>query len=92
MPSKTSKKKVVAPDLPKILKELIDQLVSGPMTAEAVNAASMAFKKALVDSDQRIFLRELRKALGDSLDEFGAGHGEDVIAVDLIFGFSAKTI
>jgi transposase-like protein len=49
MPSKTSKKKVVAPELPRIPKELIDQLVSGPMTAEAVNAASMAFKKALIE-------------------------------------------
>ena len=31
--------------LPSIPKELIDQFVSGPMGAEAVNAASMAFKK-----------------------------------------------
>src|SRR5574343_235112 len=49
MPSKTSKKKVVAPELPIIPKELIDQLVSGPMSADAVNAASMAFKKALIE-------------------------------------------
>ena len=49
MPIKTSKKKWVAPELPSIPKELIDQFVSGPMTAEAVNAASMAFKKALIE-------------------------------------------
>jgi len=48
MPSKTSKKKA-AVELPRIPKEVIDQLVSGPMTAEAVNAASMAFKKALIE-------------------------------------------
>ena len=36
-------------ELPRIPKEVIDQLVSGPMTAEAVNAASMAFKKALIE-------------------------------------------
>lgn len=48
MPSKTRKKKAVV-DLPRIPKEVIDQLVSGPMTAEAVNAASMAFKKALIE-------------------------------------------
>lgn len=48
MPSKTSKKKPAAA-LPKIPKELIDQFVSGPMSAEAVNAASMAFKKALIE-------------------------------------------
>lgn len=35
--------------LPEIPKELIDQFVSGPMSAEAVNAASMAFKKALIE-------------------------------------------
>ena len=28
-------------------KELLDQFVSGPMTGDAINAASMAFKKAL---------------------------------------------
>jgi putative transposase len=48
MPSKTSKKKLSA-TLPHIPKEVIDQFVSGPMTAEAVNTASMAFKKALIE-------------------------------------------
>ena len=47
MPSKTKKKPGAV--LPSIPKELIDQFVSGPMTAEAVNAASMAFKKALIE-------------------------------------------
>jgi hypothetical protein len=35
--------------LPKIPDELIDQFVSGPMTGEAVNAATVAFKKALIE-------------------------------------------
>ena len=35
--------------LPSIPKELIDQFVTGPMSGEAVNAASMAFKKALIE-------------------------------------------
>ena len=48
MPSKSSKKKA-AIELPPIPKEVIDQMVSGPMTAEAINAASMAFKKALIE-------------------------------------------
>ena len=48
MSSKTSKGKAI-PALPSIPKELIDQFVSGPMSAEAVNAASMAFKKALIE-------------------------------------------
>jgi len=48
MPSKTNKGKA-AQALPTIPKELIDQFVNGPMSAEAVNAASMAFKKALIE-------------------------------------------
>ena len=48
MPSKTRKPKA-AQVLPTIPKELIDQFVNGPMSAEAVNAASMAFKKALIE-------------------------------------------
>ena len=35
--------------LPKIPSELLDQLVKGPMTAEAVEDASRAFKKALIE-------------------------------------------
>ena len=60
MPSNTSKKKPAA-TLPSIPKELIDQMVSGPMEAEAVNAASMAFKKALIE---RILSAELGHHLG----------------------------
>lgn len=45
MPSK----KKPAPQLPAIPQELIDQFVTGPMSAEAVQAASMAFKKALIE-------------------------------------------
>ena len=48
MPSETSKK-IPAAALPSIPQELIDQMVSGPMDAGAVNAASMAFKKALIE-------------------------------------------
>ena len=48
MLTKTSKKKPAAA-LPSIPKALIDRFVSGPMSAEAVNAASMAFKKALIE-------------------------------------------
>jgi putative transposase len=53
MPSKTKlKNEAIAARsaaLPSIPKELLDQFVSGPMTGEAVNAASMAFKKALIE-------------------------------------------
>jgi putative transposase len=39
----------VARDLPSIPKELIEQFVKGPMTAEAIQDVSMAFKKALIE-------------------------------------------
>jgi len=48
MPNKTSIKRSAAA-LPSIPKEFIDQMVSGPMSAEAINAASLAFKKALIE-------------------------------------------
>ena len=53
MPSKTKEKNEAiaarTAALPKIPKEVIDQFVSGPMSAEAVQATSMAFKKALIE-------------------------------------------
>ena len=49
MPTKTQKAKAAAAALPSIPKELIDQFVTGPMTGEAVNAATVAFKKALIE-------------------------------------------
>lgn len=51
MPSRKTTKaaEAAAAKLPTIPKELIDQFVSGPMTPEAVQAASMAFKKALIE-------------------------------------------
>ena len=72
MPSKTSKKKPVAV-LPSIPKELIDQMVSGPMDAEAIDAASMAFKKVLIE---RALSAELSHHLGyppgaDKPDDLG---------------------
>ena len=42
-------------------KDLIDLFVRGPMSAEAVNAASMAFKKALIE---RALGAELTHPLG----------------------------
>ena len=53
MPSRTKQKNAEiaarSAALPKIPKELMDQLVSGPMTGEEVNAATLAFKKALIE-------------------------------------------
>jgi putative transposase len=51
MPSRKTTKAAAAAAaaMPSIPKELIDQFVTGPMSAQAVNAASMAFKKALIE-------------------------------------------
>ena len=53
MPSRTKMKNAAiaarSAALPKIPNELIDQFVTGPMTGEAVNAASLAFNKALIE-------------------------------------------
>ena len=49
MPRKTKTAATAMTALPSIPKELIDQFVTGPMSAEAVQAASMAFKKALIE-------------------------------------------
>ena len=53
MPSKTKLKNAAisarSAALPSIPNELIEQFVTGPMTGEAVNAATVAFKKALIE-------------------------------------------
>ena len=43
------KPKSPPPELPAIPPELLEQFGRGPMTAEAINAASVAFKKALIE-------------------------------------------
>ena len=88
MPSKTKLKNAAiaakTAALPNIPKELIDQFVTGPMTPEAVNAASMAFKEALIE---RALGAELGHHLGQpaSADppEPGGNHRN---------GTSAKTV
>jgi transposase-like protein len=70
--------------LPKIPKELLDQFVSGPMTGEAVNAASMAFKKALIE-------RALGAELGHHLGYLN-GAGKPEAMSNQRNGTSGKTV
>jgi transposase-like protein len=84
MPRKTKTAAAAAAALPSIPKELIDQFVSGPMSAEAVNAASMAFKKALIE---RALGAELSHHLGYP---HGAARPED--AGNHRNGASGKTL
>lgn len=77
MPSRKTTKaaEAAAARLPSIPKELIDQFVSGPMSAEAVQDISMAFKKALIE---RALGAELSHHLGyspgDARPQEGANH------------------
>jgi transposase-like protein len=70
--------------LPKIPKELIDQFVTGPMTGEAVNAASMAFKKALIE-------RAMGAELGHHLG-YPAGAAKPDAAGNQRNGTTGKTV
>jgi putative transposase len=70
--------------LPKIPKELLDQFVSGPMSGEEVNAASKAFKKALIE-------RALGAELGYHLG-YPSGAAKPEAAVNQRNGKSGKTV
>lgn len=71
-------------ELPAIPKELIDQFVKGPMTAEAVQDAAMAFKKALIE-------RALGAELGHHLG-YSAGTERPAETTNQRNGKSAKTV
>jgi len=70
--------------LPKIPPELLDQLVKGPMTAEAVQEASTAFKKALIE---RALGAEMSHHLG-----YPAGADKPAAATNQRNGKSGKTV
>ena len=88
-PSRTKQKNAAiaarSAALPKIPKELLDQIVAeGPMTAEQINATTMALKKALIE-----------RALGGELSHHlgyppGASRPEE--AANQRNGSSAKTV
>jgi transposase-like protein len=88
MPSRTKQKNAeiaaMSAALPKIPKELIDQFVTGPMTGEAVNAASLAFKKALIE-------RAMGAELGHHLG-YPAGAAKPAATGNQRNGTSAKTV
>jgi len=50
MPSKIKKLERDVGKLPSIPKELVNQFLTGPMTGEVINAASLAFKQALIEA------------------------------------------
>jgi transposase-like protein len=70
--------------LPKISPELLDQLVKGPMTAESIDDASRAFKKALIE---RALGAEMSHHLG-----YPAGAEKPGTATNHRNGRSGKTV
>jgi transposase-like protein len=50
MPSRAKKVEHAVAKLPSIPKELVAQFLTGPMTGEAINAAGIAFKQALIEA------------------------------------------
>jgi putative transposase len=84
MPSKLKKLAATAASLPRVPTELIDQFVSGPMTAEAVNDACLAFKKALLE---RTLGAELSHHLG-----YPAGAAKPAGADNYRNGSTGKTL
>src|SRR5574343_719791 len=78
------RKKTLPAELPEIPAELIDQFVKGPRSAEAVQAASMAFKKALIE---RALGAELSHHLG-----YSPGDERPQESTNHRNGSSAKTV
>jgi transposase-like protein len=71
--------------LPSIPQELIDQFVTGPMTGDAVNSATVAFKKALIE---RVLGAEMSHHLG-----YPSGASKpETSATNQRNGRSAKTV
>ena len=79
-----TKTKTPLRELPAIPAELVDQFVKGPMTAEAVQDLSMAFKKALIE-------RALGAELGHHLG-YPAGGERPEQATNQRNGKSPKTV
>ena len=86
MPSKKKPTAAGLTALPSIPKELIEQLTGGatPMTADQINATTMALKKALIE---RALGAELSHHLG-----YPPGRARPEEAVNLRNGTSAKTV
>ncbi|WP_216090250.1 transposase, partial [Burkholderia sola] len=81
MPRKSKAQPV---DLPAIPVELLEQFGNGPMTAEAINAATLALKKALIE---RALSGEMSHHLG-----YPAGAAKPANATNQRNGRGAKTV
>jgi transposase-like protein len=84
MPSRAKQIDRAVAKLPSIPKELVNQFVTGPMTGEAINAAGIAFKQALIEASLNA---ELSHHLGYRL-----GEDKPEASTNQRNGFTAKTV
>jgi len=84
MPSKIRKLERDVGKLPSIPKELVTRFVTGPMTGEAINAAGIAFKQALIEASLNA---ELTQHLG-----YAPGAERPETASNQRNGFTSKTV
>ena len=77
MPSRAKKLDRAVSKLPSIPKELVAQFLTGPMTGEAINAAGIAFKQALIEASLNAELtHHLDYATGAEKPEASANHSD----------------
>ncbi|KXS30403.1 MAG: Transposase mutator type, partial [Candidatus Gallionella acididurans] len=84
MPSRAKKLDRTVAKLPSIPKELVAQFLTGPMTGEAINAAGIAFKQALIEASLNA---ELTHHLG-----YAPGAERPEAATNQRNGVTAKTV
>ena len=84
MPSRAKKLDRAVAKLPSIPKDLVAQFLTGPMTGEAINAAGIAFKQALIEASLNA---ELTHHLG-----YGPGADRPEPTTNQRNGVTAKTV
>jgi transposase-like protein len=87
MPSKIRKLESDVSKLPSIPKELVNQFLTGPMTGEAINAAGLAFRQALIEASLNAELsHHLGYALGSERPEAVTNQRNGVTAKSVLTG------
>ena len=87
MPSRAKKLDRAVSRLPSIPKELVAQFLTGPMTGEAINAAGIAFKQALIEASLNAELtHHLGYAPGADRPEATANQRNGVTAKTVLTG------
>ena len=87
MPSRAKKVDQAVAKLPSIPKELVAQFLTGPMTGEAINAAGIAFKQALIEASLNAELNyHLGYPPGGERPEGSTNHRNGVTAKAVLTG------